>query len=70
MSRGNKENQPEPEPKLAAISEAGSYHITLYIEYLEAQFTLGISHFTNKHLSSEAVHNICIMRDEAPIVHV
>jgi hypothetical protein len=30
---------------------AGSYDITLYTEYFEAQFTSGILQFTDKHMS-------------------
>jgi hypothetical protein len=48
MSKGNKGNRPERQ--LAALAKQ-ALRTSVYPEYLEAQFTYGILHFTDKPMS-------------------
>jgi hypothetical protein len=51
MSKGNKGNRPERQLAALAKQALMTFVLSLCKEYLEAQFTNGILHFTDKPMS-------------------
>ncbi len=51
MSKGNKGNRPEQQLAALLKQAVRGHQFIRCIEYLEAQFTYGILHFTNKLMS-------------------